>query len=180
MLFMFSFLIISSRLLLPDHRIIIVILSILLLFLLIDVPFILIDGWVGRYPPRDQEFDKTSGPLGSNSRLAQKRKFLKRFYILVDIIYVTVAILALSAWILTDYFTVGITKRVYVVSGIYLIAMATTIMILLVRGSRKAVCACMPYFLGPFIVRCIRFYYKRTGQYDKFGNGDAIHEYIGC
>jgi len=179
---MFAFLIISSRLLIPDHPVLAVIFPVALLITLIDLPFLSIDGWIGRYPPEDQKYDQDLGLEASDpeSKLYRKHQLLKRAYIVVDVVYITVAIFALVAWIATNFFTRGISYRVYIVGGIYLLALAVTIFSLLIKGSRRAVCGCMPYFLGPFIARCIRFYYKTSGQFHKFGNSHCIHEYIGC
>jgi len=185
MLLCFSFLIISMRLLLPGNQILSVFIAIFILFFIIDIPFIIVDGWIGRYTPAEKKMDEEMKTMQEGTQkegtsiLQKKKQRLKIVTKIIDILYLLLALLAIVCWTVTDYLTIGITRRVYIIGTLYLSSIVIAITYLRIKNPRNIKCCTMPYFLGPFVVRCIRYYYKKSGKYEKFGNGNAFHNYIG-
>jgi len=157
-------------------------LGILCVILLIDLPpLIVIDGWIGRYPPAMEKVDNEDENVDEKPRLQQRLRQLRIFYIIVDNLYILVALLLLALWIYTDLSVWGWSDhytRVLLMSYLYILALWLAVNILVIQNSRELTGKCFPYYLGVSIVRIIRFVYKKTGRLDNYVHGKEIHHYI--
>jgi len=166
-----SLLVASAVLLFPSNIPAAVAITVLVISLVIDTPYLILEFKTGRTYAKNPN---TNRAVESMVDLPEKlQRILYTYYIFMDIWFILMSPVPLVFWFMTSY-TQASSIIWFWIAGFYVFALTFSITFLVARRERRLTAICVPYFLGVFISRVILYVMKKLNV----NAGFKFHKYI--